>query len=485
MVDQRMVDKYIKKLKYIVAESISRKKYRKAMAALSSCARILYNYNQYYTDEDLEEYVIELSRLVKIKNGYTANEKTILFYDGFGFDLRGLAVTYIRALVENHYTVVYITNEKVRHRIPHIINEMKGNPIHFIRMENYLNWVEDINKIFSIYKPLTAFFYTNPNDVAAAVVVRAYEGLVNRIQIDLTDHAFWLGVKSIDFMVTGRMLGASIGVFERGIGREKIIRLDCAPYIDRSICEEQLPFDIKAQKYFFSGGSLYKTLGDPDLLYYKIVNDVLAYDKEIIFLYAGSGDASQMNVLKALYPGRVYLINERTDFFSLIENAEFFLNTYPMFGGLMMRFSAIAGKLPLTLKHEDDSAGILENQSDLGIEFDSYEELIDEIKKSLSDLEYRHRKELALQTSVMSEKEFRENLKKLVEHHITDYSFGELVPIDTSRFRKEYLERFDYFQDIVKEIALIRNGDLVFNFPKEFLVKTRSVLRRKIFNGKF
>lgn len=42
-------------------------------------------------------------------------------------------------------------------------------------------------------------FYTTPNDVAGALVFNRFKDLVTRIQIDLTDHAFWLGINSVDY----------------------------------------------------------------------------------------------------------------------------------------------------------------------------------------------------------------------------------------------------------------------------------------------
>ncbi|MEI3402379.1 MAG: hypothetical protein V8R51_08850 [Clostridia bacterium] len=48
-------------------------------------------------------------------------------------------------------------------------------------------------------KPKAMFFYTKPNDVSAAVSFSMFNKKIDRYLIDLTDHAFWLGVKSNDY----------------------------------------------------------------------------------------------------------------------------------------------------------------------------------------------------------------------------------------------------------------------------------------------
>ena len=58
-----------------------------------------------------------------------------------------------------------------------------------------------------------------------------------------------------------------------------------------------------------------------------------------------------------------------------MEKCTLYLNTYPMFGGLMMRYAAMAGKIPITLKHGKDADGILIDQSKRKIEYASYFQL--------------------------------------------------------------------------------------------------------------
>ena len=203
-----------------------------------------------------------------------------------------------------------------------------------------------------------------------------------------------------------------------------------------------LPFDIKAARYVFSGGALYKTLGDPENTYYRIVDHILDNNKDIFFLYAGDGDRSEMDKILAKYPKRAFLISERKDFYYLIQNCTLYLNTYPMFGGMMMKYSANAGKIPITLKHENDSDGLLLDQPARRIEYDSFETLVADVDKLLSDDNYLTEREDLLKGSVISEERFIKNVRMTIEAQHTDYEHGE-ERIDTTKFKKEFYDRFD------------------------------------------
>lgn len=479
MVDKKPVENCIQKLKNTAKKELRKGKYEAGMAAISACAQILYHYNQYYMDGTLEELVGELARIVEIPADFVAEDNTVLFYDGFGLDLRGWAASFVKALSSGGYNLIYVTTKDSANKIPHVQRELGNNNAAYLNMNHYVSHVNELNGVFVKYRPKAAFFYTLPNDVAGAVVFRAYEGKIRRIQIDLTAHAFWLGAKSADLFLESRDLGARIAIHKRGILQENIVCMDCAPYIVRDICNIPLPFDIESERYVFSGGALYKTLGDPELLYYKALREMLEADSEVKFLYAGYGDTRQMKLLQKDYPNRVFLIGERPDFFRLIENSVFFFNTYPMFGGLMMRYSALAGKLPITLKHDEDADNMLFHQKELGIEFEGYDDFIAEIKRVLKDVDYRKAKELRMRGSVISDESFKKNLFTLIEEGKTEYCFGELDPVNTKRFRKEYLERFDYWRNMANVIITRKNRMLIKNFPDLFLKKAIYRLTRR------
>ncbi len=476
----KKVSVVLEKLINVASRSIENGKFDMALQCINAYAAIQYEINQQYVSYKAEEMLLKISDTMKMSalDYYLTNDNCVLFYDGFGLDLRGWAVCYVRALVNAGYDLIYVTIDDGKGRIPHIEAELNKKNCRMVFIDthkSYTNWCNEIMQVFLKYHPAFAFFYTTPYDVSATVVFDCFVGKVQRFQIDLTDHAFWLGINAADLFLESRMVGASNSVYERGITADKIRMLDCCLYISQDEVSIPLPFDIQTEKYIFSGGFLYKTLGDERLLYYKIVRFILKNYPDIKFLYAGSGDETEMKKIISEFPNQAYLIAERADFFRLIENCIFYLNTYPMFGGLMMRYAAIANKIPVTLKHNSDHEGILLNQEKREIEFNSYEEITNEIDKLLSDEGYRKKKEQNMMGSVLTEEQFMNNLKNLIKFGKTDFEFTNIERIDTTDFRAEYISRLDVDGMLSRSIAKKLNKNLTPKFPIVFIQK---ILRR-------
>jgi len=477
----------IDKLKKIAKDALVKGKYNRAMAAINAGCGILYNWNQYYVDEDFELFAKQVGeQLVKPKIGKWEKQrrKVVLYYDSFGLDTRGLALTYLKALVHIGYKLIYVTDERGRNTQPDIHKATDGYDITWVYVEgrDYVKQLEQIQIVFEQYHPTDAFFYTTPNDVSATAVFDAYEGLVIRYQVNLTDHGFWLGKYAFDYSLDGRQMGANIDVNYRGLNPEQIMPM-CSYYqnVDYSIPFEGFPFDASNKIVVFSGGALYKTLGDSNNLYYKILDHILVNNPNAVFLYAGAGDDTELRKIMSKYPNRVYHIPERKDFYQIIERSALYLNTYPMFGGSMMRYAAMAGVVPLTLKHDHDADGLLMNQENINVEFDTMEEVCAEADRLLSDAQYRQKQSVVMKNATTSEKDFERNMKLMLDEHRTEYAVSHDY-MDTSEFRKNYVDRF--VPDMLYgPIAALANKDLLWDFPGCFVSKTFNKIRHK-FGGR-
>lgn len=310
------VDNFISKLKKIINNQITKGKYENALCCSKTLASIYYDYNQIYMDPDLENALLTIREEILDKEQYISDKNCVFFYDGFGFDLRGWAASYVRALSNLGYCVLYACPDSSKGEIPHIIAELDGNNSEVVYLSNSISNIEKVKRIdsiFKIYKPYAAFFYTTPDDVTAAIAFSNNDS-TTRFQVDLTDHAFWIGVNAFDYIIECREMGASLALYERKIKAQQILRLDCAPYIVSDKLDEPYPFDIYESKYVFTGGALYKTLGDKELLYYKTISHILDNFSDIKFLYAGSGDDSQIRALASKYPGRVFFYRRKNGF---------------------------------------------------------------------------------------------------------------------------------------------------------------------------
>ena len=69
--------------------SINAGKEEKALASISAAASLLYQYNQIYTDKDLEQMLLEIAQnsdtLQEMRKDLSGTKRnTVLFYDGVG-----------------------------------------------------------------------------------------------------------------------------------------------------------------------------------------------------------------------------------------------------------------------------------------------------------------------------------------------------------------------------------------------------------------
>lgn len=462
------VDYVVKDLKRLIAKYIEKEKFEKALGAIESVAKILYEFNQVYTDFEVEQDLMNISSKFKSRyreclQGYSKDNKVILFYDGFGLDIRGVAKMYLNALIKNGYRVIYVIPKCSQGKMPETEKVTADCDVIWETIDEkacYERRIETFIGIVLKYNPKAMFYYTTPWDSVGYEGFAVFENLIPRYLIDLTDHAFWLGVGCNDFFCGSREMSASNQFYGRGIKKEKCIKLGVNLVVDEVNDHSGLPFDVKKTRYVFSGGALYKTLGDKNLYFYKIIDYIVKNNPDVKFLYAGSGDTKEMDRLMELYPSQVYLLPERPDFYYLIENSVFYLNTYPMFGGMMMKFSANAGKIPVTLKHNNDSDGLLLNQKEAKIEYNTYDDLVNDINRLLTDELYLKKRETLLENTIITERRFVNNIHSLIEYQRTDY-FHSFDCIDTKNFREEFYSRFNLDTLVTKTTFLVVISNLV------------------------
>ncbi len=141
------------------------------------------------------------------------------------------------------------------------------------------------------------------------------------------------------------------------------------------------------------------------------------------------------------HPEQVFFTPERKDLFQLLCNVDLYLNTYPISGGLMIQYAALAGKIPLTLWHDPDAEGMLIDWDKLGFIFYSYEAVKEELYKLVEDLDYKKRKESLLPNSVVSSELFRENLSYILNNHMSRYS-TEINETDTRKLEYAMIRNF-------------------------------------------
>lgn len=480
------IECYIKKLSNIARKAVECNDVEKACMIIKISAEIQNNWNQRYTDDDLERCIENLSNQRKSAlNSFKAKKNVIVFYDGFGLDTRGLALIYIKALCDLGYSVIYAVPENARGKQPEIQKATNGGEITFCYLQNSSGdkLIDEILQTVLKYQPQDAFFYTFPADVEACVAFGAMAGKVRRYQINLTDHAFWLGKNAFDFCIENREYGACVSHEYRGIPAEKIKMLQFYPYFDRSVPFAGFPFESTGHPVMFSGGSLYKTVDDKQT-YYKLVEEIMQRHKDLFFVYAGYGDRSGLEKLQSKYPDRVFILDERKDLYALMQHCTLYLNTYPLGGALMVQYAASAGLLPLSLLHyiECSFEGYLLEHKDMQLEFFEKEGLLNKVDKLLTDDNYRHQAENKIKDKVITEDMFQQELSNLLVKGNNEFSF-KLHHIDTTKFRNLYMDRFTY-DEIASAIIKTKTISIWWHFPDLFFYRKFGRMFMRLFNKK-
>lgn len=440
----RVTEKYMDRLKRIAAYYMHRN-LEITLEAIMSCSFIEYEYNQKYTDNELEALTIEITKKIGFYETTEVDCNTVLFFDGFGHDTRGLGLIYVKALLQIGKRVIYLVPEKAWNNQKQFDKETGKYDIKKIYIPekyNYIQQVRYIEEVYYKYRPGIAFMQALPYDVAAIVSFERMKKTV-RYQINLTDHAFWLGTQAFDYCFEFRDYGYKISREFRKIAPFKLLKLPYYPFFDEKQEFEGFSFidpDYINHRIIFSGGDIYKTISD-DLSYYEIINDILATFSDTVFVYAGRKSCEHIENLIKKYPHRAYYVPERKDLFQVMKRICLYINTYPLLGGLMTQYAAMAHKLPITLRHDQESEDILINQNKLGIFFDSKEELLKEVHHLLTDVDYLNAREEKMEGSVIKASRFKEELSNAINYGYTTFQFNDME-LNLKRVRDEFKNRF-------------------------------------------
>lgn len=454
-----IINKQFNRLRIKFMQLMSDRKWNEALDLLSVIAEGYYVYNQFYKDNFLEKMLTMLSEKLKAQvrdRVFIKKEsRDVLFYDGFensGNDYRGLVYIYLKALCEAGYRIVYVISKQKEDSVPNIkaLLQHYHGEIQCFSSGNSGNAFRELWTICCRYKVKYSFLYTTPWDVIGLAVFNNLKGQTQRYLINLTDHAFWLGVNALDYCLEFREYGASISANYRGLQKNQLIMQPYYPIVDDHIKFRGFPFQVKEDDFvLFSGGSLYKTLG-AEGTFYRIVDFCLQKYSNLKFWYAGSGDDTEMRKLIQKYPGRAVLTEERPDLLALLQ------------------YAALAGRLPLTLVHDEDAKGLLLNQDTLGIYFYDKDSFLKELYQLIENKKYRREKESHLVGTVISADDFRDNLICILETGKSRFPI-QVGKVDTDGMRQNCLENFDAEKTIPRLVATKRHYRLLFTLPTLFL----------------
>ena len=452
----QMYDKYKKHANI----SLKKQNYNNAFNSIIYAAKIAYNFNWIFTDDDFENMLKDISyNFKKYKKTDKINNKRVIFYDCFAIINCGLTVQYLNALANFNYDILYIITKPKNEVDSRFINEILLNSKILIKYMprkniNILEDIKDLVEVIDAYQPCKAFLHMYPWDVIGCTAWCVFSN-VERYQINLTDHAYWLGLCCSDYILEFRQYGYNVSKKMRKIPVEK---LKIIPFYPTYQCTEfsGLPDDKPTHVKLFSGGSIYKILGN-NLKYFYIIKNILIRNPNTIFYYAG---LDNNNIMKRFINNnnlndRWLIIGYRNDIYEIMKNIDIYICSYPINGGLMSQLAASALK-PL-VSYNDSNLYNFSNIEQFfsitnGIKL-SYDN-IDDFNNVIDELIVDKRKRIDLGIKVNENMHTKEKFESLLNQCLNKKNYNDYIikdeVIPVGKIFKLYIDINNYTKEFYR-----------------------------------
>ena len=451
------------KTKRLAKKSFEKGRYNRSLKYINIAARIAYQFNWIYRDDDLEELLANISKqTISKRNHYTPIENRYVLYVASMIDNRGEIQQYLRALIACEGELLVIV-EKYGKEAAATIAEIKAYPkakIYALQGDETdveSNAQKLYDKIVN-FRPSKLFMHLRPESGFAITVFDALPEEIINYQINLTDHAFWLGCKCLDYIFEFRPYGCTVSQEKRKIDKDKILLLPYYPILNHRDFQG-FPSSCTADKIIlFSGGELYKIYGGNGL-YFKIVKHILDENPQAILLYAGDGDTGGVNAFIAenKYENRFILLGFRQDINEVFKHCDIYLCTYPSAGGLMCQYAAVNGKPILAYNEPKARSKFIEDlicvNANVQLTFTDPKRLTEEAGRLITDKKYRKKKGAELQHAVMTQEQFEREFKSIINSNKNRRQY-EHQNIDYDAFFARYLELENEHTDTFKLLII-------------------------------
>lgn len=468
------------KMKNISNSYIVKGDWEHALRTIFIACGFMYTMNQIQYDADVENMVNMIAQeLIPNPENYYTSEKTVLYYDSFGNVERGLSKIYLDALNDLGFDVKYVTVQYCTKSLKILEERLGIENVFCIQCSSYEERMRSLARIIEQSHAQCALLYMTPDDVAAAGVFSIFKGKIQRLMINLTDHAFWIGRDACDIVVNFREFGGKVCKSKRNFAESQIAYLPYYPDEIKSDFQE-LPFSDNSRKLIFSGGALYKT-ESIDNKYFQLVERLLTEYPDTNFMYLGNGDSKKIRQFVNKYPGRAFFATERSDFFEVMKRCTIYLSTYPYNGGMMTQYALLAKKIPITLMCPgiDRELSILNEKSFWN--YTSLDACVEEVGKLLNDDIYRRKKEKSLTDFLISQNQFTKELQYLLINGVSkrQINYNNYEFDGFSRFPLEKYSGIKYYR-----LFFRKNGIFMLRFfPVQYFLGGLETIKEKIYKS--
>lgn len=450
---------------YEVMRTTSRKcinsgNYERAIQLIRSAARTAYLFNWIYSDDDLEEQIQIISKQMLSPLPLEYQKGRFVFYDSFGYDNRGLTQQYVRALIAQGAEFLYVfENESPENSINIRLELEEYEKCEIFSLDQSLPLKERLLSLYRViyaYRPEKIFMHLSPWAVEALIVFHAFESVI-KYQINLTDHAFWLGVRCLDYSLEFRSYGCTISLEKRNLDYGQLLVNPYYP-ITSKLEFKGFPVETKNRVVMFSGGTFYKIYGHNGC-FFHLVKKILDENPEVLILFAGSGEGEEIDkfIRENQLQQRFILIGNRTDINEVVAHCDIYLGTFPITGGLMSQLAATNAKPILAYTTVDipcnNVEGIVCHKHLVPITFTDEEAFLAEAKRLVSDEIYRLQRGRSLKEAIITATDFNSNFQQILQSNKNIIQF-EIESINYESFTNLYLEVENNYQSPFKRLFL-------------------------------
>lgn len=429
-------------------KSAEKKKWLSALEYIEASARWAYSFNWIYADYGSERIIQNVARsTLRSIEVINPNYNKVVLIDSFCWDNRGLTQQYLHAMMHNNMSILYICTSNNVSSGESILQEMNeyGSEVLLFQGEksNPIEKSERMIEVINRFSPANLFLHILPWDLSALMTCYAIKG-VCKYNINLTDHAFWLGASLIDYNLEFRPYGMTVSLEKRGLKKNQCIPLPFYSIEPNDQLFSGIPALPDNSVKILTGGALYKMLGDDDI-FFKIMEMLLSISNNVYILVAGFDNSRVFYDKCKNIKGRerIVIIGNRKDINAVFERCDIYLGTYPTSGGLMTHYAARHGK-PILAYHDKNDAEnaveeLLNHYQNVYSSFTDLNQMKTYAEQLINNSEFRKNEGEVLKKGIVTEERFEKLFKEVTCFHNTLFEW-EKDDINYESFCKRYLD---------------------------------------------
>jgi hypothetical protein len=420
-------------LSYKANRLYERKDFNGALKYIIAASSWMYSFNQIFADSALDAILHNIARQ-KLPSGKIDKplDNRVVFMDYFGWDNRGLTQQYLRGLMAKGKDILFILHNPYPDSDSEIIKELKEYAnatvkIYTTTSTNYIDVAMRIEEDILSFSPKHILLHLSPFDVTSLMAIANIKGawIYN---VNLTDHAYWLGSTLIDYNIEFRGYGEMISLQKRGLKQSQLIRLPYYPIVSKYTKFQGFPPLPDDSVKIFCGGNQYKMFGKNDI-FFRMMDGVLDQSEKAHILVAGMTEDSVFGEKVSLMRNRerVHIIGDRKDINEVYVHSDIFLSTYPLIGGLMTQYAAY-NKLPILAYNEEHNSSNVESlvnhfATPLRSRY-TLEDFFSYAKRLIDSSEYRKKEGEKCYNAMMSYDKFNDLLMDALNSHQTGLTWN-------------------------------------------------------------